>query len=58
MAYYRMDPNKERVMAGLRETLRRCETGEILQGSAAQPYGRVYDVLKQAGLVKGEVASA
>lgn len=58
MAYYRMDPNEGRVMADLRGTLHRCETGDILKGPHAEPYVMVFDVLKAAGLVKPEVASA
>ena len=51
-AYYRMDPNKERVMAELRDTLHRCKTGAILEGPGSEPFGRVYEALQDTGMLK------
>lgn len=58
MAYYRMDPNEKRVLSRFRDTIRYCETGEILEGPEAEPYVSVFEVLNSSGLVKTGAASA
>ena len=58
MAYYRMDPNEGRVMGRLNETVRQLQTGEILEGPEAEPFQRIYFVLKTLGQVRSEERSA
>lgn len=58
MAYYRMDPNKGRVLNYLKAIRESCATGDILRGPDAVPYVRVHEVLRAGGLLKEGSASA
>ncbi len=52
MDYFRMDPNKDRVVQKVADLLVEAEGGDVLVGDNAEPYRVMHDYLSSGGLLR------